>query len=90
MKIFLKYSKSEVNLWGFASDFFDVLKVWKYDCGGRYWCFSWQEEFASESLAEFQEETRGRGLLAFLLAKKASKPRPHWSHEKNSQTGIFF
>lgn len=25
MKIFLKYSKSEVNLWGFASDFFDVL-----------------------------------------------------------------
>lgn len=31
MKIFLKYSKSEVNLWGFASDFFDVFKVWKCD-----------------------------------------------------------
>lgn len=72
MKIFLKYSKSEVNLWGFASDFFDVLKVWKYDCGGRYWCFSWQEEFASESLAEFQEET-GDGVEPM-----ASTPVPIW------------
>lgn len=81
MKIFLKYSKSEVNLWGFASDFFDVLKVWKYDCGGRYWCFSWQEEFASESLAEFQEETRGRGAI---------NPRPHWSHEKKIPKREYF
>ena len=61
--------------------FFDVLKVWKYDCGGRYWCFSWQEEFASESLAEFQEETRGRGAI---------NPRPHWSHEKKIPKREYF